>query len=107
MCQAACFRSSLEHSRLKGGDSSAFGHQTLLISYHRINFIQNVTIEYIDGNWMRGVPLRCPYLYIIKKNRFVSCFLLLINLLYEEEQYEKKIFKFMSGSYNVLKLVRM
>ena len=64
--------------------SSAFGHQTLLISYHRINFIENVTIECIDGNWMRGVPLRCPYLYIIKKNKFVSCFLLLINLLYEE-----------------------
>ena len=35
---------------------------------------------------MRGVPLRCPYLYIIKKNKFVSCFLLLINLLYEVKE---------------------
>ena len=52
--------------------SSAFGHETLLISYHRINFIENVTIECIDGNWMRGVPLRCPYLYTIKKNKSVS-----------------------------------
>ena len=25
--------------------SSAFGHQTLLISYHRINYIVNVTVN--------------------------------------------------------------
>ena len=32
---------------------------------------------------MRGAPLRCPYLYTIKKNKTVSRFLLLTNLLYE------------------------
>ena len=39
---------------------------------------------------MRGAPLRCPYLYTIKKNKSVSRFLLLTNLLYEEKEMEKK-----------------
>jgi hypothetical protein len=30
--------------------SSAFGHQTLLISYHRIIFIENETMNSIDEN---------------------------------------------------------
>ena len=30
-------------------------------------YLINVTIDRIDGNWMRGVPLRCPYLYTIKR----------------------------------------
>jgi len=37
------------------------------------------------GIGMRGVPLRCPYLYTTKRNKSVSCFFLLTNLLYEEE----------------------
>ena len=40
---------------------------------------------------MRGAPLRCPYLYIIKKNKFVSCFFLLTNLLYEVKGMSKVI----------------
>ena len=76
-----------KQSRTKSAErreSSAFGHQTLLISYHRINYYENVTIDYIDGNRMRGVPLRCPTSISQKKNKSVSCFLLLTNLLYEE-----------------------
>ena len=34
----------------------------------------NVTIDCIDGNGMRGIPLRCPYLYTIKRNKSVSDF---------------------------------
>lgn len=72
--------------------SSAFGHQTLLISYHRINYIENVTVNCIDGNGMRGVPLRCPaILYSIRIIiRFMSSISLALNLLYEEEYYEKR-----------------
>ena len=33
---------------------------------------------------MRGIPLRCPYHLYTKKNKSVSCFFLLTNLLYEE-----------------------
>lgn len=28
---------------------------------------ENVTIDCIDGNWMRGIPLRCLYIYTIKR----------------------------------------
>lgn len=34
----------------------------------------NVTIDCIDGNGMRGIPLRCPYLYTIKRNKSVRDF---------------------------------
>lgn len=36
-----------------------------LCLYHatELNCIENVTIEYIEGNCMREVPLRCPYFY--------------------------------------------
>ena len=37
---------------------------------------------------MRGIPLRCPYHLYTKKNKSVSCFFLLTNLLYEEREYE-------------------
>lgn len=33
---------------------------------------ENVTINCIDGNGMRGIPLGFPYLYTIKRNRCVS-----------------------------------
>jgi len=48
------------------GKSSAFGHQTLLISYHRINYIEK-NINCIEGNKMRGNPLGCSYFYTIKE----------------------------------------
>lgn len=35
---------------------------------------ENVTIDYIDGNGMRRIPLGCPYLYTIKRNKFVRNF---------------------------------
>ena len=65
--------------------SRACGQQALMISYHRMNPIKNVTIECIEGNWVRGVPLRCPYLYTIKRNKSVSVIFLLTNVLYEGE----------------------
>lgn len=50
-----------EQSRTKPAErrkSSAFGHQTLLISYHRINEIGYVTINCIEGNGKEGESLR-------------------------------------------------
>lgn len=40
---------------------------------------------------MRGIPLRCPYHLYTKKNKSVSCFFLLTNLLYEEGQDETEV----------------
>lgn len=54
--------------------SNVFRHQTLLISYHRINHMKNVTVDCINGNKVRGIPLRDPYLYTIKRNKSVKQF---------------------------------
>ena len=37
---------------------------------------------------MRGVTLRCPYIYTIKKNKSVSYYFLSTTLLYKVVQYE-------------------
>ena len=35
--------------------------------FTRYELFENVTINCIEGNWMRGVPLRCPFLLYQKK----------------------------------------
>ena len=49
MSQAAGFASSLERSRLKGSESSAFGHQTLPDIIPQDKLYENVAIDGIDG----------------------------------------------------------
>ncbi|WP_204377981.1 hypothetical protein, partial [Clostridium ljungdahlii] len=46
-------------------ESSAFGHQTLLISYHRIIFIEYININCIDGNRMRKNPSKMSPISIL------------------------------------------
>ena len=77
--------SNIELSGLEVSLVNVMSRERIMQEY--INMVKDyydyILIDCIDGNWMRGVPLRCPYLYTIKKNKSVSCFLLLTNLLYE------------------------
>ncbi|MCC9294757.1 hypothetical protein LN736_07795 [Clostridium sp. WLY-B-L2] len=56
MNQAESLKSRHNKPLAERSESSAFGHQTLLISYHGITFIEYININCIDGNRMRKNP---------------------------------------------------
>lgn len=61
------------------------------IHYEQI-YIKSATVECIEGNKVREILLRGPYLYIINKEQVCKLVFLLTSLLYEE--YKDGIYTF-------------